>query len=914
MPIVSVKIHPAIGIARVGNSPADFFIGPERPGEQPNPPGGFKDGQCRVKRQAARFRIFATDDSGIVDELTAAEADITWTVHLANKKAVRRNAGLPAADMTIDPGPRTLTGPNQQKLFDTGQIKFSGVPPTTVPLGEVRTDDDGRLLVLGGFGTSASPIGEDIDGFLDSDGWFDDISDGPITATVKLHATGDTFNADGAWVLVTPPKFAPQIDNVITLYDAVFQVGATQGWHAGPAVPSYTQHIQPILQRARDQHWVINIGGVHSWTDPVYDEPLRQAIFSRLANPAGGGGNMPALAGGATLTPTQYAIMEKWKDDNFTRDWAGSPPLPAITPAGLDQAALMAGVGAAFFPGIEAGGIAANPIINSANYVGAADPMRLKHAVLGPGSMSEYMALPWQADFYACGTSWWPVPRPNSVIPEGTTSRKEWARDVGSYEEMVAEWHTLGFVVKQGSQYVEVDRCDATFITLLTPHLNFQDVPQGPSGMSRKTALAVVFEVKSTGAAVTLDLQAGSGPSHARLTVPDISVSVGPTIGNTVATARLWVIYETGAVNESITDQLTVMHAASGRTWNVTISANTAARKTTAVAMVLDRSGSMSESRGDSQSKHQSLKEAASIFVDVMVQNDGVGLVRYNQDAQPLAPVSPLGAAGDPFDTTRVNTKNIINGPDLTPSGATSIGDGIFEGRQLLDAASAAYDQTALVVMTDGKENRARFISEVSPQINDRTYAVGLGTPENTSAAALQTLSGNNGGYLLVTGAITTDNRFILQKYFLQILAGISNAEVVLDPECRAGSWSSAAHSLPAHRGRCRHRCHSAHSISEGGRFPAPDAERLPAAAVARDRGARHGVHPFPRRRVLPDRAAGGSSRGPARAGRDVARAAHDWQPATLAARCAFGRPRPFTVPAIDAPGAHQPPDVAARD
>jgi hypothetical protein len=34
-----------------------------------------------------------------------------------------------------------------------------------------------------------------------------------------------------------------------------------------------------------------------------------------------------------------------------------------------------------------------------------------------------------------------------------------------------------------------------------------------------------------------------------------------------------------------------------------------------------------------------------------------------------------------------------------------------------------------------------------------------------------------------MTGAIAGDNRFLLQKYFLQILAGISNAEVVLDPD-----------------------------------------------------------------------------------------------------------------------------------
>ena len=36
---------------------------------------------------------------------------------------------------------------------------------------------------------------------------------------------------------------------------------------------------------------------------------------------------------------------------------------------------------------------------------------------------------------------------------------------------------------------------------------------------------------------------------------------------------------------------------------------------------------------------------------------------------------------------------------------------------------------------------------------------------KNTSAAALQTISGNNGGFLLVTGAIGTGNRFLLQAF-----------------------------------------------------------------------------------------------------------------------------------------------------
>ena len=77
---------------------------------------------------------------------------------------------------------------------------------------------------------------------------------------------------------------------------------------------------------------------------------------------------------------------------------------------------------------------------------------------------------------------------------------------------MVAKWHALGFVVRQGSQHVEVDRCDTATITLLTPNLNFQDVPQGPMGMVREMALAITFEVISPCSAVTLEYAPGGAP------------------------------------------------------------------------------------------------------------------------------------------------------------------------------------------------------------------------------------------------------------------------------------------------------------------------------------------------------------------------------------------------------------------
>jgi len=151
MAIKTIKIHPAIGIARLGNSP-EFFIGPEKPGDHSPPAGGYKDAACNLKKQAARFRLFGYDQNGVlVQEISAADATIQWTAHLANTKGAsdlfvgafdanqnpgQRNASVAdRSKVTIDPGLRTISGPGASASFDTGH--FMGVQ---VPLGEMRTD------------------------------------------------------------------------------------------------------------------------------------------------------------------------------------------------------------------------------------------------------------------------------------------------------------------------------------------------------------------------------------------------------------------------------------------------------------------------------------------------------------------------------------------------------------------------------------------------------------------------------------------------------------------------------------------------------------------------------------------------------------------------------------------------------
>src|SRR5664279_5053478 len=94
--IVNAVIYPSIGVARLGNAPEGYVVGPEvthpvpkmastDPGRNP-----YRDSDGRLYPQAARFRIYGCNAKGeIVRELSAPgdDAEITWTVHLANKKS-----------------------------------------------------------------------------------------------------------------------------------------------------------------------------------------------------------------------------------------------------------------------------------------------------------------------------------------------------------------------------------------------------------------------------------------------------------------------------------------------------------------------------------------------------------------------------------------------------------------------------------------------------------------------------------------------------------------------------------------------------------------------------------------------------------------------------------------------------------
>jgi len=809
MATTTIKVHPAIGIARLGNSPNEFFIGPETADEPPIPHNGYKDAQCRVKRQAARFRLYSYDENGaVIKEITSADADIVWKVELANRKGSgarfsgggTRNASITGNNrdlLDIKPGEKAISGANEVvDLNGSFQVVPHGA--MSVHLGQLRMDPEGHLLVLGGRGISASPTTTNVSSWSDNDTWHDDVSDGRVRATVTMHGTGEVFEAIAAWVIVAPPKFAPPIYNAITLYDTIYQFcrQLPPGHPAKVDLPpqcSFRRDIYPILQAAKDVHGVVNVGGAHSSINPdQYPLSLSQRalVFGFLRGP-GGSQTMPKLQQSPPLTQTQYDQLTRWKDDapSFVNDWDPALPPTPLTPDALDRGPLTHCVGATFFPGIEAGAF----VTSSADIY--MEPLRFDPNVVQPGDVTRRMALPWQADFKACGGAsipWWPVNRPTQVHPQtNPTGYEDWDVDIGSLTEMVSEWHQAGFVVRSGATLLLSEKCAAASVVLLTPELDFGDVQMNPLEQPGQMALPVTFEVQAPSSSVTLKIEGGPAPA-AFSTLGATEVTVGPT-GPVPAKVYLWILFTTGTLNQTVLGSVTVEQTGSSSSWTIPLIAKTVARQKTAVCLVLDRSGSMGEMSG-SVTKMQALHQAAHLFLHTALAGDGVGLVSYNADAVAHgSSVTELDALGS-FAGPREALSSIVNG--LVPSGSTSIGDGLEQAVNML-SQSAGYARKATVVLTDGMENAPKFIRDVAGAVTSQTFAIGFGNASNINVSTLTTLTGNQGGYLLVTGPVTDDNQFLLKKYFLQVLAGVSNADIVLDPTGRV--IAGQIHRIPFH-------------------------------------------------------------------------------------------------------------------
>jgi hypothetical protein len=409
------RIHPVVGIARVGNairSDANndfYFIGPEFPDiaanvdPQSGAQGNFKTtGDGRVKAQAARFRIFEYEKQadgkfhplGEVNTSDATRAIvINWTVHLANRKASfcrflgqagaedkplffasynnASNATLKARNFKIktlaertkwlelDPGAQSIRGGAATVAHfaidrDLKQSKPGGETKLKIKtLGELRSDRDGHLIVIGGMGQSDFDPGigsETLTTFANNDGWFDDMSDGPVTATLTID--GVNHDVAGAWVLVGPPDFAPGIRSYRSMYDSLIDEMVREvdppeddGLFAGPLAhiaamradwkkngtikdfkPSFTRDITPIVTA------IVRMERVHEYRMGTDQDPQGGPVarYHGTLNFL----NFGNLGGPGSLQASRRALFDRMRDPN-TFD---AQPLPKIEPSRMPSA------------------------------------------------------------------------------------------------------------------------------------------------------------------------------------------------------------------------------------------------------------------------------------------------------------------------------------------------------------------------------------------------------------------------------------------------------------------------------------------------------------------------------------------------------------------------------------------------
>ncbi|MBB1467525.1 lysine-epsilon oxidase [Pseudoalteromonas sp. SG41-5] len=455
--IVYAGIYPPIGVMRVGNSKKGYFIGPQQP--QPiahTDEYSYRDKTGALKRQAAEFRIYGFNAAGkAIKELTLDNADITWHAELANQKAcwyefqialdipeaadappslLRNNNVADRSKLLIKGGKHSISGKNVKSKHEfIGQFMDQDVY-----LGEMRSDQYGRLLMLGGHGVSRNVNGDIAITFANNEGWYDDTSDGPITAEVVYQ--GISLRVEPAWVICAPPDYAPMQKSVRTMWDLMRDVAVDAGMLARPQRPSFSNDIQPIFDRMTDLQWVndgfagaFGWGGQFNYTtnewleklsdpSPAYQE-LRRTLsnnFRRFDVPGAQAPQLwPWLYGDAisipptgsvrqhaTLSNLQLSFLDQWVKGDFINDYTPQSACPAhanVTalddypiaeqPELLTRGAMEFCLADAFHPGCEM----TWPMRTAGMYMSA---FRLKHAQADLQSDRYYYGPVMNSDVY----------------------------------------------------------------------------------------------------------------------------------------------------------------------------------------------------------------------------------------------------------------------------------------------------------------------------------------------------------------------------------------------------------------------------------------------------------------------------------------------------------------------------------
>lgn len=241
----AIKIHPAIGIARVTRNDDFYTYGED--------PSNYKSNGL-MRRQAVQFQLFAYGDNNQgIEELTPQrladlQVEAVWNVRIGNRKI----ASLRGDDAFVL---QAQASSNQNGGRLVGQV--SGFAEgNDIPLGEIRPDG---LFIPPKSRIARATLTTPLSGLLHDPDISDNVGDGFVSATLTDMATGQSISVPifPACVLIAPPDFSPEQDDPEVypgrnhLYDFFLQqVGGQNVTPANPVNAAARNLDREALERA----------------------------------------------------------------------------------------------------------------------------------------------------------------------------------------------------------------------------------------------------------------------------------------------------------------------------------------------------------------------------------------------------------------------------------------------------------------------------------------------------------------------------------------------------------------------------------------------------------------------------------------------------------------------------------------
>ncbi|PZQ97033.1 MAG: hypothetical protein DI533_15915 [Cereibacter sphaeroides] len=245
-----------------------------------------------------------------------------------------------------------------------------------------------------------------------------------------------------------------------------------------------------------------------------------------------------------------------------------------------------------------------------------------------------------------------------------------------------------------------------------------------------------------------------------------------------------------------------------GMTWTFPLSAEIIDPIPVDIALVIDRSGSMNDPAW-SRNKMEAALAGSKLLVQMLrdTAEDRCAIVGFNE--LPVAH-QPIALAGP----NRAALLGTLAPPTFAPGGNTNIVGGIIIGREQLATPHPSAPpglKRALVVLTDGKENRCfqqggagpwlsitgrdaadgmarpdnitvQDTDVYLPPADPATYCIGLGQPNDIDSATLTAISATTNGSYQGAEDLTGKHYFLLEKYFTQIFMKTANLSQIADP------------------------------------------------------------------------------------------------------------------------------------